>query len=93
MTATLGQQRQESPGQDYWGRIAGTGQLEQDSWGTIARTGQPGQDSERRQLGQYIQDRKQRTRLPGQDSKVSWQRTSGTESLRQGSRDRSVWTG
>ncbi len=53
-----------------------------------------GQDSQRIQSGQYIQDKKQSTRLPEQDSKkrttrtykgigqtwqVSWQRTSETE--------------
>jgi hypothetical protein len=42
----------------------------------IARTGQPGQDSQRRQSGQYIHDRKQRTILPEQDSK---DRTATTE--------------
>jgi len=45
------------------------GQQRQYSWGARARVGQPGQDSERRQSGQYIQNRKQRTRLPEQDSK------------------------
>jgi hypothetical protein len=35
----------------------------------------PGQDSQRRQSGQYIQDRKQRTILPEQDSKDRTART------------------
>ncbi len=67
MRATLGQRSQESPEQDCWDKIAGTGQQGWDSWNMIARTGQLGQDRKIRQSGQYIQDRKQRTILP-QDS-------------------------
>jgi hypothetical protein len=49
--------------------IARTGQLGQDIRDRTAGTEQRGQDSQRRQSGQYIQDRKQRTILPEQDSK------------------------
>jgi hypothetical protein len=69
------QQRQESRGQDCWGRLAGTGQLRWDSRDTIARTGQPGQDSQKKLSGKYNQARKQRTRLPEQDSKDRTART------------------
>ncbi len=48
-------------------RSVGTGQLRCE--GAIAKKEQPGQDSERRQSGQYIQDKKQWTKLPEQDSK------------------------
>jgi hypothetical protein len=54
---------------DSWHKTAGIGQLRRNSQDRIARTGQPGQNIQRRQSGQYIQDRKQRTRLPEQDSK------------------------
>ncbi len=51
------------------GMTATLRQQRQYSLGARARVGQPGQDSTRRQSGQYIQDRKQRTRLTEQDSK------------------------
>jgi hypothetical protein len=98
MTATT---EQDSRRQDCWGRTVRTGQPGNNVQNRIERTGQPGQNSQRRQLGSYIQCRKQRTRLPEQDSK---DRTRGLDNcvsarkvgmghLRKGHQDRSVRTG
>jgi hypothetical protein len=78
MIATLGQQHEESRGQDWWGRTAGTEQLGKDRHDTIAGAGQP--DRTAREDSQDITSRKQRTRLPEQDSK---DRTSRTGQLGQ----------
>jgi hypothetical protein len=76
------------PRQDSKDQIVRTGELgtramEQDSWertgriGKLDKTGgtEQGQDSQRIQSGQYIQDKKQSTRLPEQDSKKRTTRT------------------
>jgi hypothetical protein len=67
MTGQVGQQRQESCGQDCWGRTTGTGQLGRDSQDGMARTGQPGQDSWDRTAREDRREDLSRTGNRGQD--------------------------
>jgi hypothetical protein len=81
-TGELGQNREDKSGHDSNARTAASGKLwtrllDQDSWHRTSGIGQPGRDSQERTVGTgqpeetvrtVHQDRKQRPRLPEQDS-------------------------
>ncbi len=75
-----GQWKQESCGQDRWGKTAGTGQPGQDSRDRTAGTGQP---------GNKLEQEKERTGRP-HDSK---DRTAGTGQSRRKNSDKKTKTG
>jgi hypothetical protein len=70
MTATPGQQHQESHGQDCWDRIAGTGQPGCDSQDRTAETGQSEKKVGTVHPEQETEDKTARTGQQGKDSLI-----------------------